>query len=142
MVGNEIYDPCFQIPGLKGSVVCDADPASAKAGFRLKLTKPLPKRSESEGEARPWMLQLADGTVCTIMTGTTPFVNNEALPYGCEIKSEHPVKEEDQNVWTSLSETIDHSGPVWMVKEVTYQSGKDDLQVLSSKSIAVKRVWQ
>ena len=85
------------------------------------------------------MLELADGTVCTIMTGTSPFVNGEGLPYGCEVKSDQPAKED---VWMSLSETIDHSGPVWMVKEVTYQSGKGDLQVLSSKSIAVKRVWQ
>lgn len=31
--GDEIYDPCFSIKDNPGAVICDADPASGKAGI-------------------------------------------------------------------------------------------------------------
>ncbi len=52
MLGNEIHDPCFTSPGLKGAVICDADPARNNPGFIVKLTKPLPTPS-SRGTAGP-----------------------------------------------------------------------------------------
>lgn len=67
MAGNEIFDPCFESSD-KGYAVCNPDPAKGDPGFRLKLTKPLPetqRQADSVAEHNAWLVELADGTVCT-----------------------------------------------------------------------------
>src|SRR6266851_7791830 len=44
---NEIYDPCFENSKLRGSVICDSNPARGTTGFILRLNKPLPAPSKS-----------------------------------------------------------------------------------------------
>ncbi len=92
-IGNEIFDPCFVSPPNKGEVVCGANPATNKPGFVMKLTKPLPELGATarSGEASPWILELADGSICEPFTGTMPmaggmparwFCYNPAVPLG------------------------------------------------------------
>jgi hypothetical protein len=83
MVGNEIYDPCFTVPKLTGALVCDARPTGGP-GFVLDLTKPLPKQSLSPPKfPLPWLLKLADGSVCEVETGTVSRVDGHDLPFAC-----------------------------------------------------------
>src|SRR5579872_2465869 len=75
MAGNEIFDPCFSSAGLTEAVVCGANPAQSRAGFILKLAKPLPKPSSwRPAHPRPWLVKLADNTTCAIQTGTIGLV--------------------------------------------------------------------
>ncbi|HVA80585.1 MAG TPA: hypothetical protein VNF29_06645 [Candidatus Binataceae bacterium] len=84
MIGNEIHDPCFQVPPHRGQVVCDANPAAKQAGFALKLTKPLPESAAPASEnPQPWIMQLADGSVCEPFTGTMPMVGGDAARWYC-----------------------------------------------------------
>jgi len=87
MAGNAISDPCFGISGSK--VLCGADPASASAtsSFVMEVTNQIPKSEVPSGTIPTnwaWMLELADGTVCTPFTGTRPFsATGEAATYSC-----------------------------------------------------------
>jgi hypothetical protein len=90
-VGNAISDPCFSILGTH-EVFCGAQSLvmGTGSGFVVKLTKALPKTapaasstaSSTTGDA--WLVQLADGTVCSPFTGTRPFsATGEVATYAC-----------------------------------------------------------
>jgi len=81
MVDNQIYDPCFVVDE-QPTVVCGANPVTGETGFVLELTEPLPAPDAGD-VAMPWMIELADGTICGLMTGTIPVVDDRAAPYGC-----------------------------------------------------------
>ena len=84
MIGNEIYDPCFQVPPLEKEVVCDANPVLGKSGFVMKLTKPFPEsKAPPAAWPSPWIMQLADGSVCEPFTGTRPAINGEPATWSC-----------------------------------------------------------
>ncbi len=91
-VGNAISDPCFQIPG-SAALLCGANPAvpSATSSFVLHLMKPLPKPEVPPGSVPAdwaWLIQLADGTVCSPFTGTLPITQGGvAASYGCAPKT-------------------------------------------------------
>jgi hypothetical protein len=145
MVGNFIYDPCFEISTAPAPVVvvCGAEPDGSKKGFVLKLTKPLPKRAKPEASApSPWRLELEDGAICSRLTGTVPFVNEQALPYACSLPSEKEAESAESNVWLGASEDINRSDAVWKVNEVRFESSRDGLRVLESKTVAIRRAWQ
>lgn len=89
-VGNAISDPCFVIPSDSGQeLACGANPAAIGTStvFTLQLTKPLPAASTSTQPIPSnwaWLVQLADGTICTPFTGTLPFTAaGDVAKYSC-----------------------------------------------------------
>jgi len=88
-VGNAINDPCFQIAS-STNLLCGVNPAnpSSTDAFVLKLTKPLPAVGTFPNGVPSnwaWLVQLADGTLCSPFTGTLPPVTlgGQTAGYGC-----------------------------------------------------------
>jgi len=65
-----IFDPCFSIATDNTAVICAASPLKDGFGFKLNLTEPLPAPFPGTQEDRWWILDLADGTICTKIQGT------------------------------------------------------------------------
>lgn len=134
MVGNEIHDPCFEIPGKK-SVVCDVNPVLSKPGFELKLTDNLPPPSVQPDTLGnwAWIVELDDGSICTPFTGTRPFINGDAGYYGCYSASS------DKSVMI-MGDLV--KGNTWYAKESTFSVDGYKLTLELSKEVPVKTVWQ
>jgi hypothetical protein len=84
MVGNDIHDPCFSAPPRQDVVVCGADPVTGDRGFTLKLTEPLPASEPlPSADPSPWLIELADRSLCSPFTGTMPAIDGEPARYSC-----------------------------------------------------------
>ena len=143
MVGNEIYDPCFEIPTSTSTknLLCGINPAqpATTSTFMLQLIKSLstpgalPNPTPSNWA---WAVMLADGTYCTPFTGTRPFAaSGEAAYYGCA--SENPAEEyifgdlnNSQAIWTAAVGSLSKSTS-------TYPPTIESLQ-----TVPVKTAWQ
>jgi hypothetical protein len=138
MVGNEIFDPCFEIEGAEG-VLCGADPAEGKPGFRLNLTEPLPG-AESQTNSPPaphnggWLVQLEDGTLCSPVTGASGLLDGKIITYYC--------KSRQKGVEVSLLGDLDASSPLWTAEKATYSLQSSGPKLLRSQRVPVKTVWQ
>ena len=142
-VGNEISDPCFEVPNQNGAkeLICgrDQENSNATSTFMLKLIKPLPVPGAVPDPVPSnwaWAVMLADGTYCTPFTGTRPFAaTGEAAIYACA--SKNPAEEyifgdlnNDRPVWTAAVGTLSKSTS-------TYPPAIESLQ-----NISVRTVWQ
>jgi len=140
MNNNEIFDPCFEVPGLSKAVVCDANPATNRPGFVMKLTKPLPKPASGPSVRRPWLLKLADGSVCEIETGTVAQVNGKDVPYDCS-----DSRECDDNgncpYMTGLGSSL-KPVKVWRAGKITYSAKNGDMRLLKREWIEIQAVWK
>ncbi len=103
MVVNTIYDPCFSTSTQASYVICDANPTGDTRGLKAILAHPLPASSPSSG-TQAWMMRLADGPVCSFMTGASGIIGGERINYGCTDGA--------------LVIGTPQIGSVWMVKEV------------------------
>jgi heat shock protein HslJ len=126
MVGNEIYDPCFVVNDVP-TVVCGANPTTGDIGFVLALTEPLPA-PETGTVAKPWLIELPDGQVCGLMTGTVPGVEDRIAPYGCPDGS-------------YLFEDF-QQGEIWMAEKAVIGLNDDGFFVEQSEMVPIKTVWQ
>jgi hypothetical protein len=128
MIGNEIYDPCFQIPG-NANLRCNAGPKDATdpSSIILSLTKPLPKTEGHLAPATPydgaWLIELKGGIVCSPFTGTLPFSDKGGVAtYGCSDKRLIFGINADGKVWTakvgSLG-TATESAPPHLINQTT-----------------------
>lgn len=141
-VGNAISDPCFQIPG-SDKLLCGANPAvpAATSSFVLKLTKPLPKPETAVGTAPAdwaWLIQLADGTVCSPFTGTLPIAQGGmAASYGCAPKT--PGAE-----GLLIFGDLNTSAPAWTAEVGGLLPARPGaLPAISNKTtVGVSTVWQ
>ena len=140
-VGNSVNDPCFEIPGSK-DLLCGADPArpNATSSFVLALTQPLPA-PETIGGPVPanwaWLLQLADGTVCSPFTGTLPVVEGGvSANYGCAPKT--PGGE-----GLLLFGDLNASTSEWTAEAGTIVASGSGLPVIANEeTVPVAAVWQ
>ena len=125
-VDNEIFDPCFAIDDAP-TVICDADPISGDIGFVLELTEPLPE-PDVGSLSQPWLVELADGTVCGIMTGTVPGVDGRTAGYGC----------------TDATNLFDEflQGEVWLAEKVVIGLGAEGFVLEESEITPIRTVWQ
>ena len=140
MVGNSIYDPCFTNPELKDAVICDTDPARDKPGFVLKLTKPLPEpTSQRLPDPLPWLLKLADGSICEVSTGTIASVNGQDVPYECS--DSHECTDDGCPYMTGLTTNLKRA-KAWMAEKVAFRSSKTGLELLKRESIPVVAAWK
>jgi hypothetical protein len=140
MEDNSISDPCFEVRGLKKAVVCDANPATNNAGFVMNLTKPLPPPSSGPRVTRPWLLKLADGSVCEIATGTISQVNGVAVPYDC---SDSRGCDDHGNCpyMRGLAESL-KSGKVWRAQKFTFSAGSGGIKELQREWVEIVSVWK
>lgn len=129
MTGNLIHDPCFQVDDTP-TVVCGIDPFSEEAGFVLELTEPLPAVEVYESD-RSWLIQLADGTICGMMTGTVPGADGQVAPYGCA-----------DDAQSYLMEEFNTEFPVWFAQDVTFDLGENGFSIRSSVLKPIAKVWR
>lgn len=127
MAGNQIFDPCFQLQGDDGAVICGASPPGDEPGFRLRLTEPLPARTTPPSD-RPWVLELANGVTCGFLTGATTGVGGERANYGCS------------DGWFILGEP--EPGEVWTANEARIEITMDGPALLDSAEVTIKTVWR
>lgn len=144
MIGNAIHDPCFQVSPDRGVVVCDADPATREAGFVLKLTKPLPEETPPAYEpAEPWLMQLADGSVCAPFTGTMPLVGGDAARWYCFDPSV-PMSNAARS--RGLVTKIHRVGAIWTVDRYAESqagpSGAGAERRVRAQRVGVVKVWE
>ena len=125
-VGNQIYDPCFVVDDTP-TVVCGANPATGETGFVLDLTEPLPA-PETGNLAQPWLIKLADGQVCGLMTGTVVGVGDRIAPYGCPDRS-------------YLFEDI-QKGEVWLAEKANIGVNDNGYFIENSEMVPIRTVWQ
>lgn len=123
---NLIYDPCFLV---EDQVVCGADPIANETGFVLELTEPLPA-PETGDVSKPWIVQLADGTYCGLMTGTVPGLGDGVAPYGCTDEAH-----------SYLSDNFLIYDPVWYAQMAVIGLGEDGFFTHSSVRVPVAKVW-
>jgi len=143
MAGNDIHDPCFTTTQSKSELVCGSDPVSGKPGFILKLTKPLPKTEDKTTVGSPWILQLANDTLCKPYTGTMPITDKGGISYYCYRPGEKPGASE--NCDTGLLQDSVKEGRVWTVTQVTFcraPQGKTGLLAQKVTQVPIKTVWR
>jgi hypothetical protein len=138
-VGDEIHDPCFRVPPIGDRLVCDANPALKTDGFLLKLIKPsLPRPSHVPRKREPWILKLADGSICETMTGTLPAVNGQPARWSCAIHIRDQVR--PAGVVTTLK-----PGKIWMADRYPESAiatpGQAPSKVEAEK-VPVKMIWE
>jgi basic membrane protein A len=126
-VGNQIYDPCFVVDDIP-TVVCGANPATGETGFMLDLTEPLPA-PEPGNLAQPWLIELADGQVCGLMTGTVVGVDDRIAPYGCPDGS-------------YLFQDFQQEGDVWLAEKAVIGVNDNGYFIEASEMVPIRTVWQ
>lgn len=100
IVKNTIYDPCFSAVDYNKYVICDANPATDTRGIKVMLTRSLPASSGTAESQQPWVLRLANGEVCTFLTGATSIVDDQRVNYGCTNNALIIGSPKQGNVWT------------------------------------------
>lgn len=141
-VGNGISDPCFQIPNSTDTLLCAVNPTvlDSTSTFVLKLTQPLSGPQVPPGTPPSdwaWLVQLADGTLCTPFTGTLPITaTGEAANYGC---APGPL---GNNLM--IFGELNSSSSAWTAEVGTIsESTTSSLPVITNSStVGVETVWQ
>jgi hypothetical protein len=135
MVGNNIYDPCFQSSS-STVVVCDANPAKRQPGFALHVTKPLPAAQKPNGPILPFMVQLRDGSICTPETGTRALVGKTVVGYDCTASGQAT------DTYVGLGDKLNMKSPIWTAQRIVYRSGSKGPQLVSSATVQIAAVWR
>jgi hypothetical protein len=140
-VGNGISDPCFTLPNSTSSLLCGVNPtvSDSTSTFILKLTQPLPASEVPPGlppNNWAWLVQLADGTLCTPFTGTLPVTaSGDAANYGC---APGPLGK-DVLIFNGLNA----SSSEWTAEIGTMSEVTSSLpSIASSSTVPVAKVWQ
>ena len=85
-VGNQILDPCFDLGN--GRVICTPNPLTGQKGVPVKLSDPLPAPNLIvDRSSNPWLLELDDGSICSLATGATGVVDGKRISYLCSAPS-------------------------------------------------------
>ncbi len=103
------FDPCL-IAADGQTLVCGVDPIAGDPGFQVNLLEPLTEVNEdlpdvsSDSNIRGWLVQLADGTICTFVLGVSTSIDEKQANYTCS----------DGSILVGDLQ----SGPVWQVEQV------------------------
>jgi hypothetical protein len=143
MRGNMIYDPCFEVRGRTKQVICDANPVSHKSGFTLILEKPLPSRPRDNAAPRPWLLELANGSVCEAATGTMAVIQGEPVRYPCS--SQSPDELNGLKLNCGLLDRL-HPAKVWRADKVCFTAAPSEngapFQLQKRETVVIRRIWE
>jgi hypothetical protein len=102
MTSSLILDPCFQ----DGSniLACIISPWSHKASL-IEATTPMPQKMTITVKTKspPWALELENGQVCTLLTGTTIVMGNARIKYTCANERYSVIGDVDKSTspWTA-----------------------------------------
>ena len=140
-VGNNISDPCFQIPNSK-NLMCNINPTidNSTSSFVLKLTKALPKPEIPQGLAPKdwaWLIQLSNGTLCSPFTGTLPAIaDNHSANYGC---APGPLGN-----GTLIFDDLNTNTSVWTANVGTLTEGTSSSlpTIATSQNVSIAGIWQ
>jgi len=112
-VGNNIHDPCFQIPG-NANLLCDPNFGNIAdtSPVILSLVKPLPKPGKIPAPRSPadgaWLIKIKGGILCSPFTGTLPFSDKgDVATYGCSDKRLIFGINADKKIWTAKVGSLD-----------------------------------
>jgi hypothetical protein len=142
-VGNGIQDPCFQIDESTSTLLCGIDPQNPTSSktFVLSLTQPLPAPSANPvsppGSDWAWLVELADGTLCSPFTGTLPSAaDGEIAIYGCAPR----YSGDDRMIFGNF----DTSSDLWTAEVGTLSVSTSTFPppMVSSSVVPVATVWQ
>ncbi len=138
-VGEQSWDPCFL---LDGGVVCGGDPLSNEPAFPLTLESPLP---EPEAPVlptdTPWLIQLADQSLCGLALGETKTIDGEPVRYHCRDEAGSVVVGDLQPGESWQARVADPAGEVllWRRVETIWRYGniRDTLAELKGPATQV-----
>lgn len=139
MVDNNIFDPCFTTE-FPDKVICGSDPSKNQPGFLLQLTRPLPKASKIEKpeKASVWMIELEDGNICKLYSGTMPIIHNGnnvlAVRYGC--------RNGENNGVNGLLDGSVVLGKIGHAKKITYVTTANEIKVIKIQTVKIKKAWR
>lgn len=136
-VGGVSYDPCFSAPNVTDAVVCDANPVTQSAGFRLKLSQPLPFSMglpALPGEA--WILQLENGLNCSKAPAPPKIIDGVGtIDYLCD----------EAGLPDGMSSGILHEmnlGTIWGAHLVHFTFENGQYLAKDMQQVQVKSVWR
>mgnify|MGYP005848269761 CR=1 FL=1 len=125
-------EPCFALDST--SLVCNPNPLTGDRGVLVRLSRPLPPPDLiAEKPNSAWLLQLADGAVCTLLPGATGLVDGKRIGYWCF----PPMPSESQRV-VILGEP--KQGALWSVEKATLTVKDGKWVAASSAVLAVQKV--
>jgi hypothetical protein len=131
---NLIHDPCFEVSDETASdgvtIVCGADPIIGETGFALELTEPLPAPEPGTAPGA-WLVQLGDGTVCGLLTGTVAGGEDWIAPYACADDAD-----------SVLTDQIFEAGPVLFAQRADVDLTDAGFVVVSSVRTPVATIWR
>jgi hypothetical protein len=84
MVGNNLFDPCFQVNSNQS--LCPTAGPWANSGILLNnaaLAAGTSPNQDLGTKGPPWALQLASGTKCLAISGATTLIAGQRLAYFC-----------------------------------------------------------
>ena len=102
-------------------------------GYTLKLTKPVPKTSQVTSQVEPWIIKLADGSICEAMTGTLPAVNGESARWSCAIHIRDQIR--PVGVVTAVT-----PGKIWMADK--FPESAIGAAAARPEKVPVKAIWE
>ncbi len=126
---GQIYDPCL-IVDENQTIVCGADPISGEPGVRLNLTEPLPEPTITTQDAltQAWLLELADGTICSFATGATLAFDERRVNYNCEDNS-------------NLLGELQNEGDIWRAERVIIARNDEGFFIQESQLVPIASLW-
>ncbi len=142
-VGNDVTDPCFQIPGAQ-KLLCNVNPTKPNetSTFVLQLTKPLPASQPVQGTqpaGSGWLMELQGGTLCTPYTGTLPFTaNGEAASYAC---APGPLGS-DVSIFNINASSSQWTADIGTIARAPANSTSGLPVIVSSSTVPIMEVWQ
>jgi hypothetical protein len=103
--GGLIFDPCILT---EFGLICGASPITGAAGFIADPDEPLESVEARPGN-RPWLIELGDGTLCSLSTGATTVIDGVRVGYPCEDGSFILEDLTRGTVWSGHRITLDAS---------------------------------
>ena len=116
--GGAIYDPCFTSPANLGEpvVVCGIDPVEGSSGFVLALSEPLPA-PQLTGPTLPWLVEMENGVICRVMTGSRPAAGDQAAAFACDDLAYLVGEVQQGAIWTAQRAEIARSDQGFVASE-------------------------
>lgn len=106
---NAIHEPCLTAADGQ-TIVCNIDPLNESQQFALNLTQPLPAPEPARPGApvsqEVWLLELEDGVICGLYSGTSIGFDDRRVNYGCRDGTDILGDPQPGPVWTAQRITV------------------------------------
>ncbi|CAN5413148.1 hypothetical protein BH10PSE19_BH10PSE19_07680 [soil metagenome] len=135
-VDHHIYDPCFTTAKPR-VLLCNAKSQQRNSGFKLRLQQSLPsERLAGKKRSLPWMIKLADNSLCKLHITSVLMIKQQPIWYGCDSVTKNSNTRVGILGYPKLAK-------VWSAQKVMYIfSSTGEVHVKQIKIVPVKTVWQ